>query len=164
MKKFKKHWDITKNWQFLFPVLGMVFLAYSSYKLVNMLLKNAPISVTLLLSFAVCFIFLKFFLYLFKKLENKWKLPHRWELIRVFLVFAITGSASVFISRPFIKYMGITKDNFTPVLYWILTLFIAFVFYQVSLVIIGWLLGQFDFFWAFEKKMLRRLGLKRFVD
>jgi photosystem II CP47 chlorophyll apoprotein len=34
--------------------------------------------------------------------------------------------------------------------------------YQILLVFWGWLLGQFDFFWAFEKKMLSRLGIKHF--
>ncbi|WP_438963884.1 DUF6787 family protein, partial [Winogradskyella sp.] len=27
-----------------------------------------------------------------------------------------------------------------------------------------WLFGQFKFFWEFEKKMLRRFGLRRFID
>ena len=95
-------------------------------------------------------------------MEKKWILTYRWEMIRVFIVFAITGSFSVFIGRPFIKLIGITKDSLNPVLYWILFIFIAMVFYQILLVSIGWLLGQFKFFWNFEKKMLSRFGLKRF--
>ena len=32
MKKFKKKWEITKNWQLLFPLLGLAILGYSSFK------------------------------------------------------------------------------------------------------------------------------------
>ena len=38
-------------------------------------------------------------------------------------------------------------------------LLILFPTYQVLLVVIGTLLGQHKFFWAFEKKMLKRFGL-----
>ena len=85
-------------------------------------------------------------------------------MIRVFLVFAITGSSSVIIGRPFIKLIGITKDNLSPIIYWVLFIFIAMVFYQILLVFFGWLFGQYQFFWNFEKKMLRRFGLKRFLN
>ena len=85
-------------------------------------------------------------------------------MIRVFLVFSITGSISVFAGRPFIKFIGITKDNLNPFIYWILFVFIAMLFYQIFLVIIGWLFGQFQFFWNFEKKTLSRFGLIRFLD
>jgi hypothetical protein len=37
---------------------------------------------------------------------------------------------------------------------------LIFPLYQVLLVLIGALFGQFSFFWGFEKKMLRRFGLK----
>ena len=37
-----------------------------------------------------------------------------------------------------------------------------FPIYQLTLPLVGWVFGQFNFFWNFEKKMLRRMGLKRF--
>jgi hypothetical protein len=45
--------------------------------------------------------------------------------------------------------------------YWYtpIRLLIIFPLYQVLLVVIGFLLGEFKFFWAFEKKMLKRMGL-----
>ena len=45
-----------------------------------------------------------------------------------------------------------------------LAIIIGLIFYQMLLVFFGWLFGQFQFFWEFEKKMLRRFGLKRFLD
>ena len=85
-------------------------------------------------------------------------------MIRVFIVFAITGSSSLFIGRPIIDFLGITKENLNIVLYWILYIIFGLIFYQLFLVFFGWLFGQFEFFWEFEKKMLRRFGLKKFLD
>ena len=88
----------------------------------------------------------------------------KWEMIRIFLVFAITGSTSAFIGRPIINFLGVTKDNLSAPIYWILYIFIGLVCYQILLVTFGWIFGQFQFFWNFEKKMLKRMGLKRFID
>jgi len=158
VKNFKKHWEIKSNWQLIFPFLGIIGLIYSSYKLAT-IFSIESLAVNIALTLVISFILLKFILFLFKKLEKKWDLEHRWEMIRVFIVFAITGSSSVIVGRPFLKLIGITKDNLQPILFWILFILISFIFYQILLVIIGWLLGQHNFFWSFEKKMLRRMKL-----
>lgn len=164
MKKFKEHWEIHKNWQLILPVVGLLALGYSSYKLSNIFLKDNNIIFTLLLSGVFFFILLKLTLFIFNKLEKKWHVTYKWEMISIFLVFAITGSSSVFISKPLIKLMGINKENLPTLAYWILYIIIGFIFYQILLVLIGWIFGQYKFFWDFEKKMLRRIGFKRFLD
>jgi hypothetical protein len=164
MKKFKEDWDIEENWQLLFPVLGLLGLGYSSFRLSNLIFKGYSLFVLVLSSIIIGFGLLKITLFIFKKLENKWVLTYRWEMIRVFIVFAVTGSSSLFIGRPIIKLIGITKENLNPILYWILFVIIGLIFYQILLVTFGWLFGQFKFFWEFEKKMLKRMGLKRFLD
>ena len=164
MEKIKKHWEIQKNWQLLFPFLGVLALAYSSYKLSLLFIKDENIIINLLISGLFFYFLLKFTLFIFNKLETKWKVNYKWEMINIFLVFAITGSSSIFISRPIIKLIGITKENLNPFLYWVLYIIIGFIFYQIMLVLIGWLFGQFKFFWTFEKKMLARLGFKRFLN
>jgi hypothetical protein len=164
MQKFKQRWEIQHNWQLVFPVFGFLGLLYSSYKLSLLFYNDANIFVSILITLIITFLLLKLTLFLFKRLEKKWILTYKWEMIRVFMVFAITGSSSVFVGKPFIKLLGITKDNLSPALYWILFIFIGIIFYQILLVCIGWLFGQFDFFWNFEKKMLRRFGLKRFFN
>lgn len=163
MEKIKKHWEIQKNWQLLFPFLGVIVLAYSSYKLSLLFIKNENVIINLLLSVTLFYILLKLILFIFKKLENKWKVNYKWEMISIFLVFATTGSSSVFVGRPILKLIGITKENLNPFLFWVLYIIIGFIFYQIMLVLIGWLFGQFKFFWTFEKKMLCRLGFKRFL-
>ena len=92
------------------------------------------------------------------KLKQRWGIDTNFQLAIIFIVFAITGSASAWLSKPFCLWLGITKGDlgywFTPV-----RLLLIFPIYQVLLVFIGFLFGQFTFFWAFEKKMLKRLGL-----
>jgi hypothetical protein len=91
-------------------------------------------------------------------LKKRWGIETSFQLTIIFIVFAITGSASAWLSRPFCFWLGITKSDlgfwFTPV-----RLLLIFPLYQVLLVLIGFIFGQFKFFWAFEKKMLKRMGL-----
>ena len=164
MEKFKKQWEIQHNWQLLFPFFGLIILGYSAFKIADSLLKNYQLAYTIIAAAIVFFLLLKLTLFFFKKLEKKWILDYKWEMIRVFMVFAITGSSSLFVGRPIIKMLGITKENLNPIIYWILFIIIGLIFYQILLVSFGWLFGQFKFFWEFEKKMLRRFGLKRFLD
>lgn len=164
MNRFKEHWEIQYNWQLIFPLIGILGLGYSSYKLAVVLFGEfgniATIITSIILFIALLIVTLK----LFKFLEKRWKLQYKWEMIRVFIVFAVTGSSSLYVGRPIIEALGITKENLNPILYWILFSIIGLIFYQILLVTFGWLFGQFQFFWEFEKKMLKRFGLKRFVD
>jgi hypothetical protein len=93
-----------------------------------------------------------------KELKKRWKIESNFQLAIIFIVFAITGSTSAWLSKPACFWLGIMKEDFgfwyTPV-----RLLIIFPLYQVLLVLIGSLLGQFKFFWGFEKKMLKRMGL-----
>jgi hypothetical protein len=164
MEKFKKHWEIQHNWQLIFPFFGILILAYSAFKISNTFLNEYGLVTTLVASIIIFLSLIRFTLFLFKKLEKKWILNSRWEMIRVFLVFAVTGSSSLLIGKPIIRFIGITKENLNPILYWILFTIIGLIFYQILLVSFGWLFGQFKFFWEFEKKMLKRFGLKRFLD
>jgi len=91
-------------------------------------------------------------------LKQRWGIHSNLQLTIIFIVFALTGSASAWLSRPFCLWLGITKEDigfwFTPV-----RLLMIFPIYQILLVFIGTLFGQFQFFWAFEKKKLRSMRL-----
>ncbi|WP_425075502.1 DUF6787 family protein [Psychroserpens sp. S379A] len=163
LETFKSRWEIQKNWQLLFPVLGIIGLGYSAYKLTLIFTKPYSIFVTIIVAILLFFVLLKLTLLIFKKLEHKWILDYKWEMIRVFIVFAITGSSSMYVGRPIMKLIGITKENLNPFIYWVLFIIIGLIFYQILLVAFGWLFGQFKFFWAFEKKMLKRFGLGKLI-
>lgn len=98
------------------------------------------------------------------KLKQRWNIEHNWQIIVILIVFAITGSTASFIGKPILTFLNITPVTFTTLGYWAVRIVLLFIMYQIMLVSFGWLFGQYKFFWAFEKKMLRRIGLKRFVD
>lgn len=164
MDNFKKNWEIQHNWQLIFPVLGILILGYCSYKLADAIVGNINLFLVLIASIVIYVLLLRFILFTFKKLERKWILQYRWEMIRVFIVFSITGSSSVFIGKPIMAFIGITKDNLSPTVYWILYILVGLIFYQFMLVFFGWLFGQFKFFWEFEKKILNRIGFKKLLE
>jgi hypothetical protein len=102
-----------------------------------------------------------------KKLKERWNITSNWQLIIIFIVFGITGSTAAYLSKPVTSALGITKENLSLWLYWPFRLLIIFPVYQVILVIIGAIFGQFAFFWEFEKKMLDRMKLgfiTKYVD
>lgn len=165
MEKIKNNWEITKNWQLIFIFLGVVGLLACGYFVAVRLLPSTfedviyeyifVMGLTLLLAY----IFYKICMWLFTKLRTRWEVTYRWELIAIFIVFAITGSASARLSEPLLDFFDIDLDHLSPWIFWPIRLLIIFPIYQVLLVFMGWVFGQFEFFWAFEKKMLRRFGI-----
>lgn len=91
-------------------------------------------------------------------LKKRWGITSNYQLTIIFIVFAITGSASAWLSKPLCLWLRITKESLG---FWFLPvrLLLIFPLYQLLLVSIGFLFGQHSFFWAFEKKMLQRIGL-----
>ena len=93
-----------------------------------------------------------------RKLKQRWGITSDFQFLVIFIVFAVTGSASAWLSKFACMGLGITKENiglwFTPV-----RLLLIFPIYQLLLVCIGFLFGQFRFFWAFEKRLLRAMKL-----
>ncbi|WP_108425599.1 DUF6787 family protein [Flagellimonas amoyensis] len=166
MEKLKKRWEIQKNWQLLFPVLGVLLTVFVAF----LIAKDSPqwfgventttewfviIALCALLSYCL----VRFFLWCFQKLEHKWKVTYKWEMIAIFIVFAITGSLSGKLAGPLVELLGLGREMTHPVLYWTARIVLILPIYKIILVIVGWLFGQFRFFWEFEKKMLRRMGL-----
>lgn len=99
-----------------------------------------------------------------KKLKERWGIETNWQIIVILIVFAITGSTASYIGKPILSFLNITTENFSSFGYWFLRIILLFVIYQFLLVFFGWLFGQHKFFWNFEKKMLSRLGFKRYLQ
>ncbi len=96
---------------------------------------------------------------LMKKLKERWGVTNNKQIVIIFIVFAITGFSSLQLAKPFLSLIGI-PDTFEPHwLYRVLRLLLIFPIYQILLVFLGFIFGQFSFFWEFEKKMLKRLKL-----
>lgn len=173
MNAFKERWEIKNNWQLIFPFLGIIALLYTAYffsqKIIRSFIDKQEHKTLFYTLMAVAialffYVMLRFFLWCFKKLENKWVTEYRWEIIAIFLVFALTGTSSVRIAKPLLEWIGFTRTLFPDgflgsSLYWIVRIVIILPIYQVLLIIFGALLGQFKFFWEFEKKMLKRMRI-----
>jgi hypothetical protein len=94
-----------------------------------------------------------------KKLKARWGIHSNLQLVVILIVFAVTGSTAAYLSKPILAWCGIVKNEVSAWVYYPLYILLIFPVYQVLLVSIGFLFGQFRFFWAFEKKMLRGMGL-----
>ena len=99
-----------------------------------------------------------------KKFKEKWRINSNFQLFIILLVFTITGSVAVVIAKPVLNLIGLERINVVPWIFWPIRILIIFPIYQILILIIGALFGQFKFFWNFEKKMLSRLGFKRFLE
>ncbi|MBS9463630.1 prolipoprotein diacylglyceryl transferase [Flagellimonas sp. 389] len=166
MEKIKKRWDITENWQLLFPFLGIFLTILTAYLISRRFLHLLDLNntvfewlFTLGIGSLLFFIMVKFFLWCFKKLSNKWPVEQRWEMIAIFIVFAITGSISGKLAGPLTELIGLKQATVSGWIFWTARILLIFPIYQILLVFFGWLFGQFQFFWNFEKKMLKRMGL-----
>ena len=100
---------------------------------------------------------------LFQKLKTKWGITSNFQFFIINLVFAISGFSSLLISRPLLNFFGINNDSLNWYLYYPLRIIIIFIAYQFTLLVIAFLFGQFEFFWKQEKKILKRLGFKKFL-
>jgi hypothetical protein len=99
-----------------------------------------------------------------KRLKEKWGITSNFQFIIILIVFSVTGSLAVWVAKPILELVGLDKSAVTAWIFWPIRIAIIFPIYQVMIVVIGALFGQFKFFWDFEKKMLVRLGFKRFKD
>ena len=99
-----------------------------------------------------------------EKFKEKWNITSNFQLIIIFIVFSVTGSLSLLVSGPLLDILCIKQNLLSPFIFWPLRILIVFPIYQVLILIVGTLFGQFHFFWSFEKKMLSRIGLKKFIE
>jgi hypothetical protein len=89
-----------------------------------------------------------------QKLQQRWNVGSLWQVVSILIVFAFTGLTVVAIMRPILHFcFGHEIPGWARVLYYILILPI----YNLVLLFYGFILGQFGFFWEFEKRFFRRI-------
>ncbi|MEP0265390.1 DUF6787 family protein [Dokdonia sp.] len=165
IQTIKNRWEITQNWQFIHVILGLIATFFSAYLITRGILKSITIQNDTLKLVAISlgtllvgYLLLKITFWLFKKLYSRWGVTHRWQLIAMFLVFAVTGSTAGKISNPLMEFIGLTKETTNGWIYWPVRILLIFPIYQVLLVIFGWIFGQYNFFKEFAIKMASRMG------
>jgi hypothetical protein len=92
-----------------------------------------------------------------KKLQQKWKVGPK-QLIIILIVFAITGTTTAYISKAITGWVGFNNETFWLYKFFLRAAILIFG-YQAILLTVAFLLGQFSFFWQFEKKFLTRIGI-----
>ena len=90
------------------------------------------------------------------KLKNLFRVSSTYQLIVVFIVFGITGSLSLVLSGYISGFF-----NFDSI---VLSIIFVLVIYQILLIIIGTLFGEFDYFWEMEKKIISRFKFKKNIN
>ncbi|HEX5743408.1 MAG TPA: DUF6787 family protein [Flavobacteriaceae bacterium] len=98
------------------------------------------------------------------KLKERWGLKSNLQVILVFVVFSINGSFAAKIAGPLTHFIGLDHDSTNPWLFWPVRILLVFVVYQITLPLVGYCFGLYDFFWNFSKKTLSRVGFKRFFE
>ncbi len=93
-----------------------------------------------------------------ERLKVKWGIETEFQFWIIMIVFSIAGTNTVMVRRPIFDWLGVTNDT-NGFLWFLLWLAVIFPAYQVLLLFWGTVFGQFRFFWAFEQKMWRRMGL-----
>jgi formyltetrahydrofolate-dependent phosphoribosylglycinamide formyltransferase len=91
------------------------------------------------------------------KLQQKWNVSSI-QLLLILCTFAVTGTSTAVISRYITGWVGFDENTF-----WLwklsLRIFMLVFGYQFILMIVAFFFGQFPFFWNYEKKILRRMGV-----
>ena len=90
---------------------------------------------------------------------KKMNIKSKGQFIIVMIVFSITGSLSLFLTIELIIILDF-KSLISPFIFWPIRVITLFLIYQVMLIFIASLFGQFSYFWNFEKKFLKKLGFK----
>lgn len=93
---------------------------------------------------------------LIEKLKKRWGVETIGGFLLILFIFAITGITTLYVRKLSFVWLGFTDQTplWLEIVAWI---FIVFPAYQVLFLLYGFLLGQFEFVWNFEKKSLRRI-------
>ncbi len=94
-----------------------------------------------------------------KNLKSRWGVDTNFQIFLILIVFTLNGSFATWVAKPITAFIGLYPDTITPWLYWPIRILLIFPIYQLTLPLVGFMFGQFQFFWNFEKKFLKRVGL-----
>ena len=97
---------------------------------------------------------------LMEKIRKLFKVDSNYQLFIVNIVFAITGSLALYCAGILLDLINISVDNTTTLVYWTLRIILILPVYQVLLLLIGAIFGEFKYFWAMEKKIINRFKRK----
>ncbi|MES2328237.1 MAG: phosphoribosylglycinamide formyltransferase [Bacteroidota bacterium] len=98
---------------------------------------------------------------MFKRLQEKWGVSTRQFWI-LFLVFGLTGTTTAILTRYITSWLGMDASTFWL---WKVLLRIGMLLFGYQFILLGYgaLLGQWGFFWKYERRLLSKLGILKEV-
>ncbi|MBI1305270.1 MAG: diacylglyceryl transferase [Bacteroidetes bacterium] len=97
-----------------------------------------------------------------QRLKTKWNVETDRRMIWIFIIFAITGSCTVYVRKSLYNLLGIQiEPNWLGV---VVKFLMIYIIYQILLFTIGSVLGEHKFFLRFLKKMNYRLIGKKISE
>ena len=96
---------------------------------------------------------------MFKHLQEKWGVSTRQFWI-IFIIFGLTGTTTALLTRHITAWMGMDASTHWA---WKILLQVSILLFGYQFILLSYaaLLGQWAFFWKYEKKLFRKLGMMR---
>lgn len=91
-----------------------------------------------------------------EKMKKRWGVESFGGLLLILFIFAITGITTLYVRKVVFEWLDISAATplWIELIAWIVIVFPA---YQLLFLLFGFILGQFEFVWNFEKKSLHRI-------
>ena len=94
-----------------------------------------------------------------QNLIKKFNAKSKSHLLVIFVVFGLSGSFSLLISSPIMSALDLKNILNNYPLYIFLRILIIIPIYQLILIVIASIFGEFQYFWRFEKTFLKRIKI-----
>ena len=94
-----------------------------------------------------------------QNLIKKFKAKSKVHLLVIFIIFGLSGSFSLWISSPIMSALDLKNMLNNYPLYIFLRFLIIIPIYQIILIVIATIFGEFNYFWRFEKQFLKRMKI-----
>jgi hypothetical protein len=93
---------------------------------------------------------------LIEKLMQRWGVQSYGGLLLILFIFSVTGMSALYVRKWVFGFLGFNAETpfWIEIIGWALVVFPA---YQILFLFYGFILGQFEFVWNFEKKSLHRI-------
>ena len=94
-----------------------------------------------------------------QNLIKKFNAKSKVHLFIIFLVFGLSGSFSLWVSSPIMSVLDLKNILNNDYFYIIIRIMIIIPIYQLILIVIASIFGEFKYFWRFEKNFLKRIKI-----
>lgn len=100
---------------------------------------------------------------MFDKLKKRWNVKSNWDIAIILLVFSLAGTTSLYIKQPVFLLLDIHKDLMCTFDFVMVYILVVNPSYLMLLLFWGFVLRKWEFFWAFEKKIFKKIFIFEIV-